>query len=67
MSINQQLGFFKRYICFKKGNSRFLCRNCLKLQADHMKNVLKKLYDLVTKPAPKKKLIPIPVRANNGR
>lgn len=32
-----------------------------------MKNVLKKLYDLVTKPAPKKILIPIPVRANNGR
>ncbi len=30
-----------------------------------MKEALKKLYDLITKPAPKKVLIP--VRANNGR
>jgi len=32
-----------------------------------MKEVLKKLYDLITNPTPKKQLIPIPVRANNGR
>ena len=32
-----------------------------------MKDILKKLYDLVMKPAPKKTLIPVPVRANNGR
>ncbi|MCE3283059.1 MAG: hypothetical protein K0Q66_1796 [Chitinophagaceae bacterium] len=32
-----------------------------------MNNILKKLYDIITKPAPKKILIPIPVRANNGR
>lgn len=32
-----------------------------------MNNILKKLYDIVMRPIPKKQLIPIPVRSNNGR
>jgi hypothetical protein len=39
----------------------------VKYKGDNMKKILKKIYDLLINQSSEKKLIPIPVRANNGR